>query len=141
MQRQVFGKKLIEQPVIRFKLAQMTAAVESCQALLDSLTFQMDKMDPHEQVSLLAGPIALAKYQSTRMLLLISDNAAQIFGGRAITRTGMGKFIEDLNRAVKYSAILGGSEEIMADLGVRQSVMLAEQAIKQDEKKAMQAKL
>ena len=141
MQRVVFGKRLIEQPVIRFKLAQMTAAVESCQAWLDSLTFQMEKMDVKEQVSVLAGPIALAKYQSTRMLLLISDNAAQIFGGRAITRTGMGKYIEDLNRAVKYSAILGGSEEIMADLGVRQSLSLTDNIIAKDPSKALQAKL
>lgn len=56
---------------------------------------------------------------STRVSYHISDDAVQIFGGRAITRTGMGAFIEQFQRSVKYGAILGGSEEIMADLGVR----------------------
>ena len=141
MQRKVFGKRLIDQPVIRFKLAQMTAALESCQAWLDSITYQMDQMSHMEGNIQLAGPIALLKYQATRMLLLISDNAAQIFGGRAITRTGMGRFVEDLNRSVKYSAILGGSEEIMADLGVRLTLGLTEAAIAKEPKLGMMAKL
>ena len=46
----------------------------------------------------------------------------QIFGGRAITQTGMGKHIERFQRTYKFGAILGGSEEIMADLGIRQSM-------------------
>ena len=54
------------------------------------------------------------------MLHDVSDDACQIFGGRALTKTGMGKYIEDLQRTYKFNAILGGSEEIMADLGVRQ---------------------
>jgi alkylation response protein AidB-like acyl-CoA dehydrogenase len=48
--------------------------------------------------------------------------ARQIFGGRAITRTGMGQVVERFQRATKFGAILGGSEEIMADLGVRQAM-------------------
>jgi hypothetical protein len=34
----------------------------------------------------------------------------------------MGRIVENLQRTVKYSAILGGSEEIMADLGIRQAI-------------------
>ena len=52
----------------------------------------------------------------------ISDDACQIFGGRAITATGMGRHIEALQRAYKVFAIPGGSEEVMADLGVRQAI-------------------
>ena len=141
MQRKVFGKRLIDQPVIRFELAQMTASVEATQAWLDSLTYQMDNMSHEEQATQLAGPIALLKYQATRTMLLISDHACQIFGGRAITRTGMGRFVEDLNRSVKYCAILGGSEEIMADLGVRLSVGNAETAISKNPKLGYLAKL
>jgi hypothetical protein len=29
--------------------------------------------------------------------------------------------VESFNRAAKFSAILGGSEEVMADLGVKQA--------------------
>merc|ERR1719408_984649 len=44
MQRKVFGKPLVEQPVIREKLAQMFAALESSTALLYEVTHAMNKM-------------------------------------------------------------------------------------------------
>ncbi|KAJ3268001.1 hypothetical protein HK104_005525 [Borealophlyctis nickersoniae] len=121
-QRMVFGKKLIEQPVIRFKLGSMLAQVEAVQGWLDNVTYQMTKMNYKEQTKYLAGPISLLKYQSTRMTQSVSDNAVQIFGGRAITRTGMGRVIESFQRTNKFGAILGGAEEIMADLGVRMAM-------------------
>jgi alkylation response protein AidB-like acyl-CoA dehydrogenase len=58
--------------------------------------------------------------QSTRCAGEIADEAVQIFGGRGITRTGMGKFIEQFQRTQKFDAILGGAEEVLGDLGVRQ---------------------
>ncbi|KAI8070857.1 acyl-CoA dehydrogenase/oxidase [Gongronella butleri] len=121
-QRKVFGKRLIDQPVIRNKLANMISQVESFHNWLENLTYQMNHMNYAEQAVKLAGPIALAKYQSTRMLHTVADDAVQIFGGRAITKTGMGRYVEMLQRTYKFSAILGGSEEIMADLGVRQAM-------------------
>jgi alkylation response protein AidB-like acyl-CoA dehydrogenase len=41
MQRVVFGKPLVEQPVIRFKLGQMVADVEAVHSLLEDLTYQV----------------------------------------------------------------------------------------------------
>ena len=35
---------------------------------------------------------------------------------------GMGQRIERMQRAIKYGAILGGSEEIMGDLGVKMAI-------------------
>lgn len=52
----------------------------------------------------------------------VSDNACQIFGGRALTVTGMGRYIEALQRTYKCFSIPGGSEEIMAEQGVRQAM-------------------
>ncbi|KAI8920674.1 acyl-CoA dehydrogenase [Entophlyctis helioformis] len=121
-QRKVFGKSLLEQPVIRNKLAHMIAEVEAHQNWLENLTYQMTQMSYKEQSVKLAGPIALLKFSSTRMLHNVSDNACQIFGGRGITKTGMGRVIEVFQRTYKFSAILGGSEEILADLGVRQAM-------------------
>lgn len=43
-QRKAFGKPLSSQPVIRSKLAQMIARVESAQNWLENLTFQMCNM-------------------------------------------------------------------------------------------------
>jgi len=119
MQRVVFGKKLIQQPVIRQKLATMVGEVEAAYSWLESLTHQMCLMSEEEQFMRLGGPIALLKMRTTRVVYNVSDHACQIFGGRAITKTGMGKYIEEFQRSVKYGAILGGSEEIMGDLGIR----------------------
>jgi len=76
-------------------------------------------MDYKTQTIMLGGPIALLKLRATRVNLDIVDKAAQIFGGRGITRGGMGWIIEKSLRSAKFGAILGGSEEIMADLGVK----------------------
>merc|ERR1712137_1244038 len=122
-QRMAFGKPLIEQPVLRQKLARMAGTVESVHALLESVTYQMDKMPYKEQSQKLGGPIALLKYQSTRAGTLVADEAVQMFGGRGITRTGMGSNVERFQKTYKYAAILGGSEEVMADLAIRQQMM------------------
>jgi len=65
--------------------------------------------------------IAFLKMLATRTAGEIADEAVQIFGGRALTKTGMGKYIEQFQRTQKFDAILGGAEEILGDLGVRQA--------------------
>ncbi|KAI1345053.1 acyl-CoA dehydrogenase/oxidase [Xylariaceae sp. FL0016] len=121
-QRLVFGKRLIDQPVIRQKLAKMIALVESHQAWLESITYQMCNMPYKEQSKHLGGPIGLLKMSITRAAHEIADESMQIWGGRGLTQTGMGRFIEMFHRTYKFDAILGGSEEVLADLGVRQAM-------------------
>jgi alkylation response protein AidB-like acyl-CoA dehydrogenase len=117
--REAFGKNLISQPVIRNKLAHMVAQVESLDSWVENVTFQMTKMTEKQQFKYLGGTIALLKLQTTRTATFISDQACQIFGGRAITRTGMGMYIERFQKSFKFASIYGGSEEIMADLGIK----------------------
>lgn len=45
-----------------------------------------------------------------------------VFGGRGITAGGMGRYIETFQRTYKFDALLGGAEEILFDLGVRQAM-------------------
>lgn len=118
-QRTVFGKQLIDQPVIRNKFAHMTYEVEGVENTLDALTYQMKHMTYKEQTKKLGGPIALLKLQTTRAAHNVQDHAVQILGGRGITRTGMGANIERIGRAYKFMAVYGGSEEIMADLATK----------------------
>merc|ERR1719262_1087661 len=120
MQRKVFGKQLVEQPVIREKLAQMFAGLESATAMLYEVTHAMNKMGP--QSAEIGGRIALLKYQTTRMCHLVADNAVQILGGRGVSKEGMGRVVETFHRAYKVPSVYGGSEEIMADLAVRQAI-------------------
>ncbi len=128
MQRQVFGKRLIDQPVIRMKIAEMAAEVESVHSMLEDVTFQMSCMTESEVNKYLAGPISLLKFKQTRAATKISDNACQIFGGRALTKSGMGKMVEKFQRSFKMQAILGGSEEILADFAIRQAMRTEELA-------------
>jgi alkylation response protein AidB-like acyl-CoA dehydrogenase len=121
-QREVFKARLIDQPVIRNKLARLASQVEGVQAWLEAVTYAMKHTTHEEQAVKLAGPIALLKHFCTRVANDVSDEACQIFGGRAITQTGMGQVVERFQRSAKFAAILGGSEEVMADLGVRQAM-------------------
>lgn len=119
-QRKVFGKPLITQPVIMAKLSEMAAQVEAVSSWFDTITYQMQNMDYETQAKQLAGPIGLLKFYSTRVALLCYDHSMQVFGGRAITRSGMGQNVERFGRFVKYCAIYGGSEEIMVSLAAKQ---------------------
>ncbi|KAI1211662.1 acyl-CoA dehydrogenase NM domain-like protein [Annulohypoxylon truncatum] len=121
-QRLVFGKRLIEQPVIRQKLAKMIALVEANQSWLETITYQMCNMPYKQQAQHLGGPIGLLKMSITRAAHEIADEAVQIFGGRGLTQSGMGRVVEMFHRTYKFDAILGGSEEVLADLGVRQAM-------------------
>eukprot|EP01065_Artemidia_motanka_P032723 TRINITY_DN39709_c0_g1_i1.p1 TRINITY_DN39709_c0_g1~~TRINITY_DN39709_c0_g1_i1.p1 ORF type:complete len:547 (+),score=192.94 TRINITY_DN39709_c0_g1_i1:81-1643(+) len=117
--RKIFGKRLINQPVVRQKIAEMSAAVESMAHWIDAISYQYHVMPEGERMRKLGGPIALLKYHSTRVSIKIADNAAQIMGGRGLTRGGMGYKVQEFVRDIKFSAILGGAEEVMADFAMR----------------------
>ncbi|KNE70046.1 hypothetical protein AMAG_15035 [Allomyces macrogynus ATCC 38327] len=124
--RRTFGKKLIQHDVIRHKLANMAARIESVHAWMESLMFQAQHMSEQEQMLRLGGPIALCKAASTQMFEFCAREAAQIFGGLAYSRGGQAEKVERLYREVRAYAIPGGSEEIMLDLGIRQSLKVAQ---------------
>jgi len=122
-QRKVFGKPLIAQPVIRQHLAEMLQLVEAEQSWLENIVFQMTNMPSYaEQSDKLAGQISLLKSFCTRNAGKIADKAVQIFGGRGITKGGLGRDIEMYQRTFKFDSILGGAEEVLNDLGVRQAM-------------------
>ncbi|KAJ3318807.1 hypothetical protein HDU76_000726, partial [Blyttiomyces sp. JEL0837] len=124
--RKTFGKKLVDHPVIRNKLAHMARKIEATHAWMELLIYQSTKMDPDLQMLKLGGPIALLKAQSTQTFEFCAREAAQIFGGLSYSRGGQGEKVERLYREVRAYAIPGGSEEIMLDLGIRQSLKVAQ---------------
>lgn len=69
----------------------------------------------------------MLKAQCTKVFEYCAREAAQIFGGLSYTRGGQGERIERLSREVRAMAVPGGSEEVMIDLGIRQSLKLAQQ--------------
>jgi len=126
--RKTFGKQLIQHDVIRWKLAEMARLIESSHAWLEALTYQLQTMHPMEATMKLGGSTALLKVQCTKVFEYCAREAAQIFGGLAYTRGGQGERVERLNREVRAMAVPGGSEEVMLDLGIRQTKKLADMA-------------
>lgn len=99
--RVTFGKKLVDHPVIRNKLAHMARQIEATHAWMESLIFQSTRMPQDQQMLKLGGPIALLKAQSTQTMEYCAREAAQIFGGLAYSRGGQGEKVERLYREVR----------------------------------------
>ncbi|KAI9330291.1 putative acyl-CoA dehydrogenase [Obelidium mucronatum] len=125
--RKTFGSTLFEHGVIRNKLANMAWRIEAAQSWMESLTYQMTQMSPEEATLKLGGATALLKAQCTQTLEFCAREASQILGGLSYTKGGgIGGRIERVYRDVRGFAIPGGSEEIMLDLGIRQSVKVSQ---------------
>ncbi|KAH8687118.1 putative acyl-CoA dehydrogenase [Tricladium varicosporioides] len=120
--RRTFGKKLIEHPVIRLKLAHMARQIEASYSWLESIIHQIGHMPEQLAMLRLGGPIAGLKAQATVTFEFCAREASQIFGGLSYSRGGQGGKVERLYRDVRAYAIPGGSEEIMLDLSIRQSL-------------------
>lgn len=84
----------------------MIALVEAHQSWLETITYQMCNMPYSQQSKHLGGPIGLLKMSCTRMAHEIADESVQIWGGRGLTQSGMGRTIENFNRGYKFDAIL-----------------------------------
>jgi hypothetical protein len=76
--------------------------------------------------------IAFLKMYSTRSAQQTAEDAVQIFGGRGITKTGMGRFIEHYHRTVPFDALLGGGtcsiilkKRVVPDSGLQPKMSLA----------------
>ncbi|AEO60010.1 hypothetical protein MYCTH_2308787 [Thermothelomyces thermophilus ATCC 42464] len=123
--RKTFGKKLIDHPVIRLKLAHMARQIEASYNWLENIIYQCQKMGETEAMLRLGGPIAGLKAQATVTFEFCAREASQIFGGLSYSRGGQGGKVERLYRDVRAYAIPGGSEEIMLDLSIRQSMRVA----------------
>ena len=123
--RKTFGKTLLEHQVIRQKLADMAMRVESVHALIESVTFQVQKGVSNAK---LGGTMALLKVMATRTLELCVREASQIFGGASFVRSGIGERVERAGRDLRGAVIPGGSDEILADLAVRQALQITARA-------------
>ncbi|KRX03468.1 Cytochrome b5-like heme/steroid binding domain [Pseudocohnilembus persalinus] len=116
--RKTFGKRLIDQPVIREKLAYMIKEVESLQAQLELIAYNFSRMNKKQEKAI-ASAISLAKAHGTVILEKISNVAVQIFGGNGYQRGGVGTKIERFYREHKSLTNGGGSPEVLFDMGIR----------------------
>lgn len=119
MKREAFGKPLVEQPVVRNRLARAGAELESLSAWVEQFVYQLATMPKETADRELGGLISLAKAKAGLVLDECSRCAVLLFGGNGFTRTGQGELVEKIYREIPSARIPGGSEDVMFDLAVR----------------------
>ncbi|KAF5010940.1 hypothetical protein FDECE_2903 [Fusarium decemcellulare] len=120
--REAFGQALIEQAVVRNRLARCGAELESLSAWVDQLVYQMSQSSKGNAAPELGGLVALAKARAGIVLDECARCAVLLFGGNGYTRTGQGELVEKIYREIPAARIPGGSEDVMLDLAIRQLV-------------------
>src|SRR3954451_18133973 len=103
--RQAFGGSLLDEPTIRFTLADMATALQSSRTLLWRAATALDNNHP-DKVEL----CAMAKRYVTDTCFDVADQALQLHGGYGYLREyGLEKIVRDL----RVHRILEGTNEIM----------------------------
>lgn len=104
-QREAFGNVLLDEPTIRFSLADMATALETSRMLLWRAATALDNNAP-DKVEL----CAMAKRYVTDACFDVADQALQLHGGYGYLREyGLEKIVRDL----RVHRILEGTNEIM----------------------------
>lgn len=103
--RQAFGGALLDEPTVRFTLADMATALQTSRTLLWRAASALDDNHP-DKVEL----CAMAKRYVTDACYEVADQALQLHGGYGYLREyGLEKIVRDL----RVHRILEGSNEIM----------------------------
>lgn len=123
--REVFGKKLVEQPVVRNKLGLCGKRIDALQAWCEQIVYELDNLPEKEGNRLLGGTTALLKVEAGMTGKFVADECVKIMGGLGLTKTGQGARIEAISRGVIGLIVPGGSEDVMIDLGVREALKLS----------------
>ncbi|KAI1828428.1 putative acyl-CoA dehydrogenase [Xylaria intraflava] len=136
MKREAFGKPLMEQAVVRHRLAKAGGLLESQWAWVEQFAYQMSQMPKDDADRELGGLTGLLKAHAGIILHECASTAVLLFGGSGYTRSGQGELAEMIYREVPGSRIPGGSEDVLLDLAVRQLVKLYQAKTKALETKA-----
>ncbi len=94
MRREAFGKPLVEQPVVRHRLAKAGALLESQWAWVEQFCYQLTKMAKKDADRELGGMTGLLKAHAGVVLKECADAAVLLFGGSGLTRSGQGQIVE-----------------------------------------------
>jgi len=94
LKREAFGKTLMEQPVVRHRLAKCGADLEAHWAWIESFVYMMTKLSEEKANQELGGLTALAKAQAGRVIEVCASTSVLLFGGNGYTRSGQGEIAE-----------------------------------------------
>jgi alkylation response protein AidB-like acyl-CoA dehydrogenase len=120
--RETFGKPLIENQVIRSKIAGFGQRIEPVHAYMESLValVRQAKSEDEQSHLYLGGQLANLKVTAGQTLEWVNREAQQIFGGLGYARSGKGQRVEQISRDLRVMVVGGGSEEILKELVVNQ---------------------
>jgi acyl-CoA dehydrogenase len=94
LKREAFGKTLMDQPVVRHRLAKAGAELETIHAWIEQLLYQLCHLKKDDADRQLGGITALAKAKAGMVLNECAQCAVLLFGGNGFTATGQGEIVE-----------------------------------------------
>jgi citronellyl-CoA dehydrogenase len=103
-ERQIFGKSVLDNQVVHFRLAELKTEVESLRALVYLAT---EKYIAGQDVTEWAS---MAKLKSSRLLRAVPDGCMQYWGGMGYTWDNR---VSRLYRDGRLASIAGGADEVM----------------------------
>ena len=103
-ERQIFGKSVLDNQVVHFKLAELKTEVESLRGLVYMAT---EKYIAGQDVTEWAS---MAKLKSSRLLRTVPDSCMQYWGGMGYTWDNR---VSRLYRDGRLASIAGGADEVM----------------------------
>jgi citronellyl-CoA dehydrogenase len=103
-ERQIFGRSVLDNQVVHFKLAELKTEVESLRALVYMAT---EKYVAGQDVTEWAS---MAKLKSSRLLRIVPDACMQFWGGMGYTWDNRAS---RLYRDGRLASIAGGADEVM----------------------------
>ncbi|HEY9067380.1 MAG TPA: acyl-CoA dehydrogenase family protein [Burkholderiaceae bacterium] len=103
-ERQIFGRSVLDNQVVHFKLAELKTEVESLRGLVYMAT---EKYVAGQDVTEWAS---MAKLKSSRLLRIVPDACMQYWGGMGYTWDNR---VSRLYRDGRLASIAGGADEVM----------------------------
>lgn len=122
IKRETFGKKLIENQMIRSKFSTMGRNLDGTYAWMEQLVYMSEAAKRDGKDAALGGCFANLKVLAGRTLEMVNREAQQVMGGLGYSKNGRGSRIEQVSRDVRVMVVGGGSEEILSDLAVKQEI-------------------
>jgi acyl-CoA dehydrogenase len=107
LKREAFGKTLMDQPVVRHRLAKAGAELETLWAWIEQFLYQLNNMSKEEGDRRLGGLTALAKAKAGMVFNECAQVAVLLFGGNGYTRSGQGELVESKFRPMHLLSSTG----------------------------------
>ncbi|GME46821.1 Acyl-CoA dehydrogenase conserved site [Neofusicoccum parvum] len=120
--RETFGKKLIENQVIRSKFSSFGRSIDAAYAWMEQLVYMTEQAKKGGWDPAIGGLLANLKVLAGQTLEHVNRESQQIMGGLGYSKNGRGARIEQISRDVRVMVVGGGSEEILSDLAVNQEI-------------------